>query len=88
MEWGWVPLTDWINSQVGLGGILRNADAVLIAGHDSEVVLNARSHVGHFEARLLQVLCALGPGLSVHFAFLHNIVEDGTAAIIFWWQPG
>lgn len=87
--WGWGGgLTDWINSQVGLGGVLRNSNAILVASHDSEVVLDARCHVGHLEAGLLQVLYALGPGLPVHLTFLHNIVEDGAATVILWWQPG
>lgn len=81
-------LTDWIDSQVGLGGVLGNSDAILVAGHDSEVVLNARRHICHLEAGFLQVLRALGPGLPVHLTFLHNIVEDRAAAVILWWQPG
>lgn len=83
-----MKLTDGIHRQVGLGRVLRNADAVLVAGHDSEVVLDARGHVGDLEAGLLQVLDTLGPGLPVHLAFLHDVVEDGAAAIILRRRPG
>ena len=86
--WGSGALTDWIDSQVGLWGVLRNSNSILVAGHDPEVILNARCHVGHFEAGLLQFFCALGPSLPVHFTFLHNIVKDGATTIILWWQPG
>jgi len=67
---------------------LRDADAILVAGHDSEVILDAGAHVGDLEAGLLQILGAFVPGLPVHLTFFHNIVENLTATIVLWRKPG
>lgn len=81
-------LTKRVHSQVRSGRILRNSNSIFIAGHDSEVVFNARCQVGHLEAGFLQVLCAFVPCLPVHFPFLHNVVDYGATSVVFWRQPG
>lgn len=81
-------LTYRIYSQIGPGRILRNSDSVFVARRNSKVVLDTWRHVGYLEASFLQVLYAFGPGLPVHFTFLNNVIQNGAATIVFWWQPG